>query len=122
MTVNCFVHIDHFFILCLRVSFLGLQPADLKRFAWVSPEEFQHQEGLKLDWQGKEPSSTCQLLEGLALQVCLVATFPLGEAAQWSQVALCAGGVGGRVALAKGRVTLPARRQMAAGAGGFSPF
>lgn len=115
MAVNCFVRTDRFFTLCLRASFLGLQPADLKRFAWVSLEELQHQEGLKLDWEGKEPSSTCQLQEGLALWVCLVATFPRGEAAQRSQLALCAGGVGGRL-------TLPARRQTATGAGGFSPF
>lgn len=41
----------------------------------------------------------------------LWALFPLGEAAQWSQLTLCAGGVGGRVALAGG--------QVAAGTGGF---
>jgi len=38
--------------------------------------ELQHQEGLKQDWEAKEPYSACQLLELLALWVCLGAAFP----------------------------------------------
>lgn len=51
----------------------------------------------------KEPYSSCQMLEVWAL-------FSLGEAAQWSQLTLCAGGAAGQVALAGG--------QVAAGTGG----
>lgn len=63
-------------MLCLRVFCLGLQPADLIRFALVSLVELQPQEGLKQDWEAKEQYSACQLLEVLALGVCLAAASP----------------------------------------------